>query len=161
MGLIYFETPYFLVYSLISKAGIHSINPAKVLEPSAGRGRIISVLKEFNRNLSITAVENDPDNCNYLREKYPGLDLYQIDFLKINFSGYNYVIMNPPFENNLWQKHIHHAQTFLKEGGTLVSVIPRGGSEKFPEGKSFENPAHTFVYKEQVLLTDILILRKE
>ena len=39
-------------------------------------------------------------------------------------ADFDLVVMNPPFYGRHYVKHVRHALTFLKPGGTLVSILP-------------------------------------
>ncbi len=41
-------------------------------------------------------------------------------------SGYDRIVMNPPFSNGQDAEHIHHAYTILKPGGKLVAIAGEG-----------------------------------
>lgn len=92
-------------------------NPT-MLEPSAGQGHILDVLKEEFPNVKQYCVEQNPMHCERLREK--GYKPIQSDFLEVSPFPVDFVVMNPPFTYEM--EHIRHAYDFVKEGGELCSV---------------------------------------
>lgn len=117
----FFETPSAIVDELIS---IADVKPGmRVLEPSAGRGAIVSALKE--KQCHVTAVELFGKNFEVV-----GLladEAMHDDFLTMKpLPIYDRVIMNPPFSKQADIKHILHAVEFLKPGGRLAAVMSAG-----------------------------------
>ncbi len=118
-----FQTPpevaEMLVASLSLKRG------AKVLEPSAGLGRILDALKPFNPS-EVCAVEMAA-NCagELFKQEREGVTIKQRDFLTMEPQEtglFDAVAMNPPFHMRADIKHILHALKFLKSGGTLAAI---------------------------------------
>lgn len=96
----------------------------RILEPSAGLGRLIDAASLFQAR--VTAVEVAPQLCRELYTKYPEVKLYQRDFLAMDPEGtglFDYVMMNPPFHMRSDIKHVLHARRFLKPGGVLCSIV--------------------------------------
>lgn len=96
----------------------------KILEPSAGLGRLIDAIAAFNPE--VTAVEIAPQCARELYEQNrPRLRLKQADFLnllRIDGQPFDGAIMNPPFHMRADIRHILHALTFLRPGGRLVAL---------------------------------------
>lgn len=113
-ALYSFFTPKWLcqvVYDLAKRYGFNE-NNGKILEPSAGTGNFLSVIK---KNQNVTAFEIDSLNSRIIRKLYPEVKLYEqyfeTAFLKaprytqrINKNGtwledhpFDLVITNPPF----------------------------------------------------------------
>ena len=71
----------------------------KVLEPSAGLGSMIYYLKSKVKNLDIDAVEMMPDLSKLLQKNFPNVNVFNKDFLKMDFrnNDYNVIMSNPPF----------------------------------------------------------------
>ncbi len=90
-----------------------------VLEPQAGKGDIIDVLK--TQGAKVVVCENNPDLAGIAWKK---ADV----FLKQNFfdvkaeevSHIDYIIMNPPFSNA--DEHIVHAWNVAPEGCQIISL---------------------------------------
>jgi predicted RNA methylase len=95
-----------------------------VLEPSAGRGRLVEAAS-FAGGV-VHAIELDPENCDHLRKRFPTARVRQADFLAVTppdeAPSYDAVVMNPPFRANADIGHVMHAFRFLKPGGRLAAV---------------------------------------
>lgn len=131
----FFETPPELAKRMAHLvrdclAGNHS---PRILEPSAGHGAIIDALVDVGFSTGvIDAIELQHEACNVLCDKYPMMNVVRNDFGSVyGHSGYDAVVMNPPFDRNLWQKHILHAIKFMESGGILVAVVPRSANLQF------------------------------
>lgn len=103
------------------------IGPAdEVLEPSAGRGALASVLP-VDRT---TCVEIAALNCEVLRSR--GLRTVQADFLawaeQQLAAGWRVqrVVMNPPFADGRARLHVEAAARLLAPRGRLVAILPAG-----------------------------------
>ena len=59
-----------------------------------------------------------------------------LDFLDYNEKKFDRIVMNPPFSNSQDAKHILHAYSLLRDGGTLVSVA--SSSIQTREGKLYD-----------------------
>lgn len=131
----FFETPNALASDLVKRADVRSGD--YVLEPSAGRGRIVEALQDAGA--CVVAVEWDPDRRVHLTQNVlKGRDFLATahDFMsylpgRYEISGrerlFDRVVMNPPFcrvgaGDHL--DHVQHAFAMLRSGGVLVSVMP-------------------------------------
>ena len=57
--------------------------------------------------------------------KAKGYSVYCANFLDtVPEKVYDKVIMNPPFYGKHYFKHIQHAMKYVKDGGTLISILP-------------------------------------
>lgn len=95
---------------------------ARVLEPSAGLGRLIDAVKGIAGE--IVAVEIAPQCAQELYHRGDCI-LKQGDFLDMDQHRLGYfdaVLMNPPFHMRADIKHIMHARQFLRPGGVLVAL---------------------------------------
>lgn len=93
-----------------------------LLEPAAGFG---DLLLELPDGVNTTAVEIHPVAASLLRAK--GFRTIEQDFLTVTPAEtglYDRVLMNPPYSNGRWSRHLRHAITFIKPGGKLVAVLP-------------------------------------
>ena len=128
----FFPTPVPLAKKLVEMA---QVKPGqRVLEPSAGSGRIVTALLEAGANVS--AVERDEKMRAALAEwagREPRLRVSVCnDFMGIlfeKFGTFDAVVMNPAFlKSGIGDHldHVHQAYDLLKVGGTLVSVLPSG-----------------------------------
>ena len=120
----YFPTPLTIVERLIELAGIS--NGDRILEPSAGNGAILRVLRQRFPLSSITAVEIDESHTEL---SAMATRMFYGDFLDLrsvshDTGTFDRICMNPPFAKNAAPAHVLHAYTLLKPNGRLVSVMP-------------------------------------
>lgn len=128
-----FETPPGLAARMCQLAGLGG--PFKlgglgkvVLEPSAGRGRIVNAIHETQA--IVTAVEIDETNVRSLScmrtPPSSSLIVHRADFLlwaaRHADERFDAVVMNPPFSRNQDVDHIMAAWPLVKPGGRLVSI---------------------------------------
>lgn len=154
----FYPTPKEVAEYLVELADIKPND--MVLEPSAGLGNIVDEilpkLKETtNPHCSIVLVELDIEKVGQLKEKYTcfwwmkdvtdnlgtyseenKMNIYQWDFLTMDFSGFDKVVMNPPFSKSQDAKHIAHAYSLLNKWGTLVSIA--SSSIQTRQGKIYD-----------------------
>lgn len=123
--LQFYPTPDWLVDKMLDKCGeALKSNNTRVLEPSAGDGRIVEAIKQklkirWLEKVEIECVEIDPNRQLLLKGK--GFNVVDSDFLQYKpFVRYDLVVMNPPFAKA--ERHIAHALGMLKEGGRLVAL---------------------------------------
>jgi hypothetical protein len=109
----------------------------RMLEPSAGLGRIYRALRALRARASaITLVEQSADCCRALYQETEGdgaCRLVQGDFLAQTVEGlglFDGIAMNPPFKQGLDIKHIQHALKFLAPGGRLVAICAAGPRQR-------------------------------
>lgn len=116
-----FQTPADLALRLVKAAGIAP--RMRVLEPSAGLGRLLDALPS---GCEVVAVELAPECAAELfRQNRDGVKLVQRDFLCCRpgeLGRFDAVVMNPPFHMRADIRHIQHALTFLKPRGTLTAL---------------------------------------
>lgn len=126
-----FYTPLDLVSKLVEWSDVWP--SARVLEPSAGDGRIVHALFEAGVK-AVNACELDA--AMNARCADMGATMIGTDFLKCNpDKKYDRVIMNPPFERSSADKHIEHAFKFLVPGGELYSIAPKTTGESLADMK--------------------------
>jgi predicted RNA methylase len=128
--LQFFETPPEIVARMIKMADVQAKD--KVLEPSAGKGAIVTKLLEGGA--TVWAVETDLKMASNMAVNV--LSTFHMDFLQwppdklaIRSDGtcfFDKVVMNPPFRKQQDIDHVRHAFKFLKPSGTLVSVMSEG-----------------------------------
>lgn len=103
---------------------------ARVLEPSAGLGRLIEPFEQDALRARWVAVENARECVKALEKALRGATVHERDFLEtsaVDLGGeFDAVIMNPPFKQGRDVKHIRHALDMLKPGGRLVSLCYNG-----------------------------------
>lgn len=136
-----FETPEPLARRLLSDASVYTpetwsgrsdYDRLRVLEPSAGRGRIAKPAAAAGHD--VVCVELQPDLAAELARA--GLRTVQGDFMEATpavLGTFDRVVMNPPFDRGRDCDHVRHAFAFLKPGGVLVSVM--SASVEFREDK--------------------------
>jgi len=118
----FFPTPDDVIEKMIELSEIE--DNEHILEPSAGIGSIVDVIKVKHHQTNIYCVEI----MHSLREilKLKGYDLVCDDIFLYEPTGrlFDKIIMNPPFEKGQDIDHVMHCfNNFLKVGGTLVSVM--------------------------------------
>lgn len=114
----FFYTPDVVVNEMLGQLPLPINKKFKVLEPSAGQGHILDILKENFSNAEIICIEKNPMHCEKLIEK--GYSPVNDDFLNIAPCLVDVVLMNPPFSEEM--EHIKHAFDFLDEDGILITI---------------------------------------
>lgn len=119
----FFPTPADVVAKMLDYA---QVEPGMlVLEPSAGKGNIVTPLIEAGAR--VFAVEQSHTLIAILQQKYAGKAVVVGgDFLEIPPDPVDRVVMNPPFEDGQDIAHVRHAYDFLSEGGRLVAIMGAG-----------------------------------
>ena len=84
---------------LFKKEYKEDISSLKVLEPSAGNGRLIEAcLSAGFKEENIFAYDIDENNCNILRNKFPKAKVKCCNFLNEDIEElFDFIIMNPPW----------------------------------------------------------------
>jgi predicted RNA methylase len=118
-----FQTPVAVAAQL---AALLDLKPgARVLEPSAGLGRLLDAVLPFSPG-EVVAVEQAPECAAELyRQNRDGVTIKQRDFLSLtpdDLGQFDAVIMNPPFHLRADIRHIQHALRFVRPGGRLAAV---------------------------------------
>lgn len=107
----------------------------RVLEPSAGTGRLIRAIGAVAPRAAITAIEINTGLWDQLvREFQPDQwnvrPLLCLDFLEYDPERADLpvdrIVMNPPFAKQADIRHVNHALRFLKPGGRLVAIMSAG-----------------------------------
>lgn len=127
-----FQTPVELADRIAAMAHLEG----RVLEPSAGLGRIFQAIRNRS-DCHVTMVEIAPQCCRELFAMTEGdgnASLVQADFLECDaerlgglFDG---IVMNPPFKMGRDIKHIEHAATLLAPSGKLVAICAAGPRQR-------------------------------
>ncbi|MDE4591119.1 methyltransferase [Sinorhizobium meliloti] len=120
----YFPTPAEIVSDMVAAAGLRD-EPCRILEPSAGSGAIVKGIRAVAPQATIQAFERHFS----LREilQMQNVELIGNDFTEsAPTADFDYVLMNPPFENGQDAEHVQHAFRFLKSGGRLVAIMSPG-----------------------------------
>lgn len=159
-----FPTPPDLAARMVELSRIEA--GARVLEPSAGTGRILAAIRErLNGSAVRTAVEVNGALCDTLRAREEGAEIVHGDFLEQTpdtLGRFDAVLMNPPFKDAADIRHILHAAEFLTPGGTLVAICangPRQQDKLMPLASYWEDlPAGTFEQSGTNVNTALLII---
>ena len=133
----FFETPEGLIQEMIKKADIQSTD--EVLEPSAGRGAIVKLLKPLAK--TVTMCEFMKPNRDYLEQEM-GYEVSCSDFLELDTQlKYDKIVANPPFSKNQDITHTLKMYDHLKDGGKMVVITStawvRGSQKKQVAFKEF------------------------
>lgn len=143
--LQYYPTPQGVVKRVMDvvMGRVGFSDETRVLEPSCGCGRLMDGLREGARlsrvNIEIDGVEYDRHRVAEARAK--GFRVTEANFLQVAaVPAYNLVVMNPPFYGRHYLKHILHALSFLKPGGSLISILP--ATAHYDHGKL---PVHRWI----------------
>lgn len=131
-----FETPIPLADRVIDAARVwtdrtvrrgESITRLRVLEPSAGRGRL--ALRAAGWGHCVTAVEIQPVLAGELESMGVLGQVVTGDFLDQTpetLGQFDRIIMNPPFDGQRDIDHVTHAARFLAPGGRLAAIMSAG-----------------------------------
>jgi 16S rRNA A1518/A1519 N6-dimethyltransferase RsmA/KsgA/DIM1 with predicted DNA glycosylase/AP lyase activity len=118
-----FQTPPTLAHRLA--ALLPQSQGMRILEPSAGLGRLIDAVHNFEPS-ELVAVEMAAECARELfTQERAGVRLIQRDFLTIapeELGAFDAVIMNPPFHMRSDIRHVLHALKFIRPGGTLAAL---------------------------------------
>ena len=102
-------------------------NPSIILEPSIGRGDLVSHILNNISNIEFDMFEIDKDIK--LLDELNKDDINYCDFLKNNLQKkYDTIIGNPPYvktkKGNLYRDFIEKCYNLLKNNGELIFIIP-------------------------------------
>lgn len=116
----FFPTPDELIHKMIRMVNINS--RSIVLEPSAGIGSIVDVLKEQFPGIKVMTAEIVSTLIEVLELK--GYTVWPDIFNTPVMNVFDVIIMNPPFEKQQDIKHVMYCyENFLQDGGELVSIM--------------------------------------
>jgi SAM-dependent methyltransferase len=118
-----FQTPPDIARRMVDQLPDLS-DAARILEPSAGLGRLYRAIRDRYSRQRLTLVEIAPKCCAELYEMSAGdeIELLQRDFLTVELPEFDAVVMNPPFRRGLDIRHIMRAYHLLKPGGVMVAL---------------------------------------
>lgn len=146
-----FVTPDPVCRRLVSLAGV--VDSDHILEPESGTGAILRAIREAAPLARCDAVELNADLVRHLRDNFPGVSVWQGDFLEYRPENlYSKIVMNPPFHHAQDIRHIQRAVTLLAPGGVVTAVClngPRQQSILKPLSDVWEPlPRGTFTYTD-------------
>lgn len=128
-----FETPADIAAIMATRVAQHfvdhDISYPRVLEPEAGRGRLIAAMwRAWQEPVdAMIAIDIDAANCEFLREQGDCTLIICTDFLAADADEYgdvDAVLMNPPFSRNADIAHVTRAyEQWLAPGGILVAIM--------------------------------------
>ncbi|MBC3871755.1 methyltransferase [Undibacterium oligocarboniphilum] len=150
----FFPTPPAIGRELLADLPINE--DSIILEPEAGTGNLAKLCAEIVDISQIHCFEIQKKNCDVLRNL--GFNVTEGDFLQqIPVPFADFVVMNPPFEQQRDLDHVLHALKFLKPGGELRAIMSASllfrTNRKILEfkaliesmnGSFIENPANAF-----------------
>ena len=159
-----FQTPPALAARLVALLGpLHGL---RVLEPSAGLGRILDAIHHAGPPAGTVAVEI-ASQCAAELVGRDGVQIRCRDFLTCTpeeLGTFHAIAMNPPFTMRSDIRHIRHALTFLRPGGTLAALCMQGEHRHAalrPLATTWEPiPAGTFAAENTQVATILLTIRK-
>lgn len=148
----FFPTPDELIYKMIDYAKIHQDGVKSFLEPSAGIGNIVDIIREIKPDAQIVCCEIHPVLSDVLKKKgytVPVRDMHHL----VSMQEFDRIIMNPPFEKKQDIEHISYCfENHLKDGGILVSIASSGtmhrSQKKDIEFREFVNKHGNFIELE-------------
>ena len=131
-----FPTPPTLADRLIDLADIRAGH--KVLEPSAGTGRLLDAIARkfgnpYEHHIEATAVEMDGPLWHHLSDSSFAMwtNARLADFLTwTTDERFDRIVANPPFRMGADVLHIERMQTLLKPKGRLVSICGTGSKRQ-------------------------------
>lgn len=122
----FYPTPSSLIRKMFSGIRWYNLAKKSILEPSAGKGDIASVLKlemqshNNEKNPDIDTIEINPELQSVLRGK--GFRVVYDDFLKYRtYKHYDLIVMNPPFSDG--HKHLMKAIEMQRRGGDIICLL--------------------------------------
>lgn len=122
----FFQTPATVSRRMTELAKLKDGSKLRILEPEAGMAALAAWIRLYcgshDIDLALDVCEKDEKRSRWLVEH--GYKLVKHDFLTYDPGEvYDFVIMNPPFEEGQDCLHVIHAFNMLKPGGALVSVM--------------------------------------
>jgi predicted RNA methylase len=167
----FFETPEALADELVAAADIR--DGMRVLEPSAGRGRIVRAIKKVAPDCTLFAIEIQPELCEHIHTQHLNINLFCNDFMQKAVADVDRVVMNPPFSRHQDTDHVTRAFSMLKPGGRLVSVVSGSATHRIDKkgvafaalvkqhGSYYDLPEGTFKESGTMVRAGVVVLDKE
>lgn len=139
-----FPTPPVIAARMVDAARLEPGH--RVLEPSAGTGRIVDAIAATGIPVHLVAVEVSNALARRLNTMPAVSTTIEADFLQVfpnvpsvddhrpaataEDARFDRVIMNPPFERGADVEHIRHALRHLRPGGRLVALCADGPRQR-------------------------------
>lgn len=162
----YYPTPSVIAVEAIAMASEGVLPGMSWLEPQAGTGGLADL---FPDDAKITCCEISSLHCKILEAKgYCSSDgdgesarkVECLDFLVMAKdyagSGFDRIVMNPPYSENRFDAHLKAAVTMLRKDGRLVAILPSSAI-----GKDFiPGMSHTYsrVFKNKFSGTSVSVV---
>lgn len=130
-----FQTPADTADGIVNAIVQHygTIDGLRILEPSAGLGRIYKAIRRASLSAFVVLVEQSADCCGELYrliEADANAQLIQADFLTVDAERIggpvDAVAMNPPFTRGADRAHCNHASGLTKPNGLVSSLCYNG-----------------------------------
>lgn len=124
-----FQTPEELALRMAAIVEDRMANGIRILEPSAGMGRLLWALSRSYslEEVELLAIDIDAANCEHLRVQGIATEVICGDFLDLACQigkQADVILMNPPFGDCADITHVTHAYTsWLASGGVLVAIM--------------------------------------
>lgn len=114
-------TPEQLVEDIVNTYIMNDVN--SMLEPAAGTGQIVRVIRKNRFEFPITAIEVNPNHfpedlkseCKYLNKQYTQLS-------KDDIGTFDLIFTNPPFPQ--FDAYLKHSVELLNPNGKIVFLMP-------------------------------------
>lgn len=164
-----FITPKDLAARMVDLADLP--DGSRVLEPSAGTGRIADAIRSAGHTPA--CVELNYDLVKHLEKN--GYTVTPGDFLEFEPDGdpYDAAILNPPFSNGADIRHVMKAFDLVRAGGVVVAIMGAGAFYRSDKqatafrawlenvgGDSEELPPGTFGKSGTNVNTRLVVIRK-
>lgn len=121
----YFPTPVELCEYMADQILLSTLEPIRVLEPSAGDGRLIEAVAKVRPLSKFVAIELDPINFEQMSKKQYSCPVEKIqgDFMEYDENEqFELVIANPPFTRGTDVTHIMKMWRHVMPGGQLITL---------------------------------------
>jgi hypothetical protein len=130
----FFPTPQAVIDKMLKYMDIQAGD--RVLEPSAGRGDLVTAVLKKQPEAAVDCVEWNWNLREILEMKgfrVAGDDIFTLPIAE----PYSWIIMNPPFEDAADAKHVRYVyENHLAPGGILVAIT--SNSVEFNKSKAYE-----------------------
>jgi predicted RNA methylase len=145
----FFPTPVLLAKQIVALADIRPTD--RVLEPSAGRGRIADEILAACPDVDLWLCEILEGNVEALVGKGYWTSRIFRDFMQFQTSeGFDRIVMNPPFAKHADIDHVTRAYDMLRPPGRLVAIMAAsfqyGGDKKSKAFRALVNNAQGIVF---------------